>query len=430
MKRFILYSYNFPPIGGAGAQRPLKFARYLRQRGWEAVVLTGPGNASGRWTPRDATLADEVPPDVEVERVAGPEPSRSTGWAARAERWLRTPTPWEQWWGASSVERARRIGSVDAVYTIMSPYESALPSMQIARERGCPWIADLGDPWGLDEMMLYPSELHRRLELRRMRRLLGTAAGIAMSTQEAAERVKHAFPELRETPIVVIPNGYDEADFEQPVAPRDDRSFRVVHTGYLHTALGQQQQRVSLLRKMIGGGTRGVEIITRSHVYLLEAVNRLLEDDPVARERLEIHFAGVMSPEDEDIARQCTATRVHGYLTHSESLALIRTADLLFLPMQNLPPGSRAGIVPGKTYEYLASGRPILGALPDGDARDILDDAGGAFLSRPDDVDAMYRILRDALHGGHAPSRKPHAVERFSYRRLSEHVAGLLDRVV
>jgi hypothetical protein len=70
---------------------------------------------------------------------------------------------------------------------------------------------------------------------------------------------------------------------------------------------------------------------------------------------------------------------MRSYVPPAESVALIRLADLLFLPMRDLPPGVRVTIVPGKTYEYLASRRPILAAVSDGDARDLLE-SGGAFL--------------------------------------------------
>jgi len=181
---------------------------------------------------------------------------------------------------------------------------------------------------------------------------------------------------------------------------------------------------------LIGGSISDVEIITRSHVYLLEAVNRLLEEEPSVASRLEVHFAGVISPGDAEIAARCPVSQLHGYVTHAESIALMRGADLLFLPMQNLPPGRRAGIVPGKTYEYLASETPILGALPDGDARDILEEAGGAFLCRPDDVDAMQQIVRGAVRGDlSAPRRNEEVVAGFAYERLCERVAELLAQV-
>ena len=99
--------------------------------------------------------------------------------------------------------------------------------------------------------------------------------------------------------------------------------------------------------------------------------------------------------------------------------------------MQNVPAGVRATIVPGKTYEYLASGTPILAAVPDGDARDILEQAGNSTLVRPDDVAGMSAAIRTELERRRAgvPSRPPDpaVVERFEYRRLAADLAAAFD---
>jgi glycosyltransferase involved in cell wall biosynthesis len=86
-------------------------------------------------------------------------------------------------------------------------------------------------------------------------------------------------------------------------------------------------------------------------------------------------FAGTTSAKDRAAVSNlkiAANTRFPGYLSHEESVQMISTADLLFLPMHNLANGMRSRIVPAKTYEYMATGRPILAAVPDGDARDFL----------------------------------------------------------
>jgi glycosyltransferase involved in cell wall biosynthesis len=438
VQRILFLSYHFPPIGGSGAQRPARFVRYLRDLGYECVVITAPGPLDERWTPTDETLAAGLPASTDVRRLPGPEPASSTGWRGRAERWLRIRSPWERSWieGQLSLGReAARDYEVDLVYAWMQPYASAEPAAQLARELGKPWVADLGDPWALDEMMLYPSALHRALERAKMRSLLGKAAAIVMSTPQACLEVGRSFPELARKPLVAIPNGFDATDFEDSVRPREDSAFRIVHTGYLHTELGQAQRRASVLRRLVGGAAvPGVDIMTRSHVYLLEAVDRLLAHEPSLGSRLEIHLAGVLSRSDLEIAERSPVVRIRGFLSHVESLHLMRTADLLFLPMQNLPAGTRATVVPGKTYEYLASGRPILASVPDGDARDILAEAGNAALCRPDDVEGMARALRREVErwrtGQPAPTPRSEVVARFEYRSLAAKLAEVFDGVL
>lgn len=435
-RRLLFHSYHFPPIGGSGAQRPLRMARFLGEHGYEPVVVTGGGATADRWAPEDATLVAELPPELEIARLpAAAEPEGSTRWRGRAERWLFLRPRWSAWWIDGSTELAAEVaGDVDLIYVWMQPYDSAFAGAELAKRLGRPWVADLGDPWALDEMMVYPSALHRRRDLARMGALLETAAAVVMSTPEAVRRVLAAFPALRDRPVVAIPNGYDAADFDGPRPSRDDGRFRIVHTGYLHTELGRQLRSSLPMRRLLRGSVPGLDILTRSHVVLVEALNRLLEREPGLADTVELHLAGVLTDADREVAARCPVVTMHGYVTHAESVELMRSADLLFLPMQRLPPGVRATIVPGKTYEYLASGTPILGAVPEGDARDILAEAGNNVLCRPDDVDGMAAALAERIgafrHGEPGRPPDPAVVARYEYRHLAERLAGVFDEVL
>src|SRR5919204_6281926 len=117
MRRILFLAYHFPPVGGGGVQRNSKFVRYLRDFGYEPVVVTGPGGAAGRWTPDDPTLGGDVPDGVEVHRVTGPEPAGAGAWRGRRERWLGLTTAWERWWMDGAVATGvAAAGDVDLVY--------------------------------------------------------------------------------------------------------------------------------------------------------------------------------------------------------------------------------------------------------------------------------------------------------------------------
>jgi glycosyltransferase involved in cell wall biosynthesis len=410
--------------------------RGLLDHGYESVVVTGGGATSDRWAPEDTTLAHEIPEGIAVHRVgSAEEPPLSSGARRAAERWLGIGDRWAEWWARSSFRLGRDVGGdVDLIYVWMQPYASADAGAALSSALGRPWVADLGDPWALDEMMIFPSALHRRRALGEMRRLLGTASAIVMSTPEAADRLATRFPELAARPILAIPNGFDRDDFSAAPSRRQDGKFRIVHTGYLHTEIGLQHRRRRRLRELLRASPRGLDILTRSHVYLVEAVNELLGRRPELEGLLEVHLAGVLNEADRSVASSCSATRLLGYVTHRESIELMQTADLLFLPMQNLPRGTRSTIVPGKTYEYLASGSPIIAAVPDGDARDILGQSGNAILVRPDDTEGLVEGISSALDrwqsGAPAPAPDHALVARFEYQRLASDLAGVFDRVL
>lgn len=435
MDRILFLAYHFPPIGGGGVQRNAKFARYLPELGYLPLVVTGPGRAAGRWTPEDESLMSEIPGEVPVHRIPGPEPEPATGRRAALERRLMIRTPFTRWWVRGAVELGKAVGGEAAlVYGSLVPYESAEAAATLARALRKPWVADLQDPWALDEMWLYPSSLHRRLDLRRMRSVLATADAVVMNTPEAAARVLSRFPELRSKPVVSIPNGFDAEDFHAPAPAQSNGTFRIAHAGYLHTEDGLRLRERRKVRRLLGGLLAPVDILTRSHVYLLEAIERLVARQPALASVIEVVLAGVTSDTDIRLGARYPFVRMPGYLPHAETVALLRSADLLFLPMHDLPDGLRAGLVPGKTYEYLAAGRPILAAVPQGDARDLLTDAGNALLCPPADVDQMATIIGRQIErwraGLSAPAPRADVVARYERRRQAEQLAGVFSTVV
>jgi glycosyltransferase involved in cell wall biosynthesis len=433
MRTVLLLAPYFPPIGGAGVQRNVQLVRGLPGHGFEPVVITGPGAPDYRWTPADTSTSGEGI-DPAIHRLPGPEPPHGVRWEGRAERWLRVGTRWERWWFANATRVAASLpADIDLVHAALRPYSTARTAHEVARQLGRPLVVDLEDPWALDEMLVYPTGGHRALEARAMHRALSGADAIIMNTREAARRVVQAFPELGRARVEGIPNAFDAADFAPSVAARTDGRFRIVHTGSMHTELGLRQRSAGRARLALGGHVRGVDFLPRSYVFLVEALERLLQARPDLRDVVEVHFAGVLTSDERAARGRCPYVRLHGFLSHPDTIALLRSADLLFLPMQDLPPGTRATIVPHKTYEYIASGRRILAAVPDGDARDLLEASGTAELCRPADVTAMSRIVEaelDRWRAGQEPLPDPEVVQRCEARRLVADVARVYEHLL
>jgi glycosyltransferase involved in cell wall biosynthesis len=397
------------------------------------VVVTGPEAAGAEWAPPDESLAAVVPSGTRVFRATGPEPPRRRGWRARASRWLRLRPPFARWWADAAVDAGRAAAlevDIDLIYASMSPFETAEAAARLSRELGKPWVADLRDPWALDDWLVYPTRVHRRLELRRMRAALASASAVIMNTPEATAQALRHIPELRGTPVITIPNGFDRADFDGTVPPREDAAFRVVHAGFVHVRDDRSHRRTGIARELLGGAVKGLDAGTRSHVYLLHALQTLLGRRSDLEGRIEVHLAGILSDADRRVSGFELVT-AHGYLPHDETVDLLRSADLLFLPMHDLPEGRRARIVPGKTYEYLAARRPILAAVPDGDVRDLMREAGNAFVVRPKDVEGMARIVEQeadrVLGRSTAPAANEDLLRRHERRELTRRLAEVFD---
>jgi glycosyltransferase involved in cell wall biosynthesis len=371
--RVLFLSYAFPPVGGSEAQRNARLVRHLPEQGYEPVVLTGPGSPS--WTPIDRSLRLD---GVEIYRLSG-EPAQSGEWGRRAERWLRTRSAWRRWWHEEARRTARRATRVDLVHASISPFE--------------------------------------------------TAQAVVMSTPEAARRARMLVPGKH---VAVIASGVEQDEFAAGPAERGDGVFRIVHTGALHTRLAATLERFGGLHRILGGVLPGVDFRTRSHVYLLEALARVERE---LRRPVELHLVGDLTPEDEAaLAHSPVPVRRHGYLPHEETVALIRSADLLFLPLHDVRKGGRVAIVPCKTYEYLASGKPILAAVPDGDARDLLLRHGTALICGPSDVAGLARGLARELRRWRAHIAAPYAnpgdLLAYEYQALTAELASVYDRVL
>jgi glycosyltransferase involved in cell wall biosynthesis len=386
-----------------------------------------------RWTPEDPVLLASVPPGTEIHRLEGPEPPAAAGWAGRAERWLQRPGPWLRWWldGVEQLGREHGAGA-DLIYVACAPYETALAGAALSRALRIPWIADLEDPWAVDEMRVHPTLAHRLYDTRRMRSALASAAAVVTCAAETSAQIRRVAPSAGHGIVPAIPIGFESADFRLDPAPSDGR-FRIVHTGSLHTDLGLRHRQTRRARRLLGGSSLDVDIFTRSHVFLLQAVDEVLKAQPELDGQIEVVLAGDLTDGDRAHVGARAYVRETGRLSHTETAALMRSADLLFLPMQNLPAGRRATLIPYKTYEYLAAERPILAAVPDGDVRDMLAPIDHASVVRPADVPAMADAIRtwrerapvaQVEQGVGSP-----ALAELERARLVGRIAAVLDQV-
>jgi glycosyltransferase involved in cell wall biosynthesis len=175
-----------------------------------------------------------------------------------------------------------------------------------------------------------------------------------------------------------------------------------------------------------------IDLLCRSHYYLLEAVSLLMDREPDFASSIDIVLAGVMSDEDQLIIDQSPA-REHvqtlGYIDHSAAIREMMAADILFLPMHGIPSGRRARIVPGKTYEYLATGRPLLAAVPDGDAKDFIAAANAGITTEPCDApmiaSAIHALAQEPTEARSIGQEVGQFERRYLTRRLARHLGRL-----
>lgn len=263
-----------------------------------------------------------------------------------------------------------------------------------------------------------------------MQRLFASCSRVLWNCREACSAAQEAFAEHCEARFTTLANGYDEADFSQ-VQQRPSSRYRLTHVGFLHAAKGLKVRRRPGWLRALGGELRPVDFLARSHFYLLQALARVAARHPEWRQRWELRLMGPASREDLDlIEKSGLGDHVHvsGYVDHEKAVQEMVDADRLFLPHHGLPRGFRARTVPGKTYEYLRSRRPILAALPEGDARDLMARSGDHVVLSAEDVTSMAEALeqdmRRFFEQGRAPDLDPlPGLEAFERRALTMRLA-------
>ena len=436
MKRVLVISYYFPPDGGAGTQRAAKFCKYLPEFGWKPIVVTRTEpERRGTWDPLDASLVDDIGAETEVVRVAPPAAAvgRQGRFARRnAERgWLEG--------FAAAAERVIAGHDVAAVLITMSPFELTQVGERLRRPN-LPVIYDLRDPWALDGWRTYRSILDWRLDLGRMKRAFRSADGIVANTPDSLKAFLAMLPSLDPRRLETIPNGFDAEDFErvaEAVVPEAPDRFRLVHTGTpLSICLYRDPGLRGLIRHALEYRAEPMVPSGRTFLHLLAAI-RLLRDRRHPRaESLQLVHAGVADSATKRCVRESgveDAVALLGYRPHVETVTWLRRADALFLALHDLPAGHRSLIVPGKTYEYLASGKPILGCLPPGDAADLVAASGRGFLAPPCDPERIASRLAEMLDlwasGAVKGGLQLDGVAQFERRELTRRLAGFLSRL-
>ncbi len=427
LRRLLLFAYFFPPTGGAGVQRVVKFAKYLPEWGWIPTVVTV---ASSDYWMKDPTLGSEVPPGTQVVRTkaltglsllrrlapahAGTgAPVRKSARAIRSLRRIASfflvPDTYVGWvpFAVAAGKQLLTSRGYDAMMTTSSPDSAHLIGLQLAKRFGVPWIADFRDPWTRRMAFSPPTVLHASLHRHLEGRVLKGATLVTVTSEETRRDYLNLYPEMPPEKIRVVTNGYDEEDFQsQHAQPPRDR-FVLLHAGQLNPE--------------------------RPARPLLEGVSRFLEMHPEARGVLSVQFLG---PHYESDSRASAELGVSGCVRfeqarpHRETIERLLGAHVLVLMEQD---SERGGLIlPGKIFEYLRARRPILGLLPKGAAWRLIEELGVGVCVRTGDAAAcarqIERFYRQFQEGGPpGTGLSSEVLRRFERRSLAGRLAGLLE---
>ncbi len=429
-RRVLLVSYHFPPVGGAGVQRPAKFARYLPEFGWDVSVL----QAANPSVPLlDQSLLDELPPDTVIQLARTFEPSYAAkqavttpagdraapGATARLRRALRSAAavalqPDAQvLWLPDAVRRGRQLLARmphDAILATAPTYTNLLVGALLSRATGLPLISDFRDEWDISSTYWENaprSALAQAVQRRMQRFVYRRSSAIVATTKASTARIAARAAEAGVAPkAVCIYNGWDAEDLQSargvaPVRPRDADALRLVYAGTLWNLT--------------------------SVAPVADALERLAAEAAGSVDRLELVAVGQLL-QLQRIARTGATLANVDYCSHPEALATMQSADALLLLLSGVPGAER--VAPAKVFEYLAMRRPILAVMPEGEIAALVRETGAGQHFLPDDIAGIAEWFRQHLaRRAPAPAADERQIARFERRALTGQLAALLDQL-
>ena len=423
MKKVLIISYYWPPAGGSGVQRWLKFVKYLPINNWQPIIYT-PENPY--FEIKDEKLLSNVPAEAEIWKKTIWEPyalkdklfgkgnrSQSAGVISNKNslknkvlNWIRgnifIPDP-KVYWVKSSVKFLKKKIKEEGIRHIITtgpPHSMHLIGLALKKQNpGLKWTADFRDPWSeldlLDEFHLSKSsrDKHKKLE----REVLQTAD----MTLTVSESWVNDLKRLGAKNVALITNGYDSTDFNLKLKKTD--KLIIGHYGLLNHL--------------------------RNPINLWETLNQLCKENKVLNSKLEIHLSGNI---DTDVISKIKSytylkgkVKELGYLSHTQVLQEYNEASVLLLLLFNSETGK--GNYPGKIFEYFAAQKPILAFGPsESDTGNLIAKTNSGIYFSYDEANlrqAVFDLLEERKKFEFSD------MEDFSREKLTKDLSELLNKL-
>lgn len=414
VKRVLMIAYHFPPIRhSSGIQRTLNFARYLRDHGWQPIILTI--NPMAYPATGQDQMAD-VPDDVIVHRAFGLDTARHLSVAGRYPGFMARPDRYASWLPGAVFAGLRLIRRYKP-QAIFSTYPIATAHAiggWLERLSGLPWVADFRDSMTEDDFPVEPAvwRSYRKIE----QRVMVHCDRALFTTPGTLDMYRERYPEVRSERLLVIPNGYDEEAFaaaEQVCRKPDDSADvgpkRIVHAGLLYPNERDPRPFFAAVKQLKAQGVIRADKL----IWVLRATGH----DDIYRPLL--HELGI-----DDVVRLEPAV---GY---RDALAEMLCADGLLL----FQAANCNHQIPAKLYEYLRARRPIIALTdPAGDTARALRDANTGVIGRLDDADDIEAVIRrfllDLEQGAFTPAGGA-VIRQYERANTAARLAEVLDGVV
>jgi len=422
--KVLIITYYWPPAGGSGVQRWLKFVKYLPGFDVEPVIYTV---QDPKYALMDKTLEKEIPKNIEILKQPIWEPNNllslfnnkqqktSSGFLNPNPSFFEKQLQYiranyfipdaRKYWIKPSVKFLSEYlnnNKVDVIITTGPPHSLHLIGMELKRRFPIKWISDFRDPWtDIDYFHQLPlskksKQKHKELE----EKVLQQSDAILV----VGKTMKTKFEQFNKN-IHVISNGYDGDLMRDKLEL--DKKFSITHIGLMNA--------------------------DRNPKNLWEVLSELIDENTDFTEDLEIKLVGKVA---EEVKQNILARKLEGmtcyidYVSHDDVMKYQKSTQVLLLAVNNVP--SSKGIVTGKIFEYLQANRPVLAIAPkDGDLAEIIKKTNSGEVVGFDDKDKLKKVIKDYYNSYknkilHIGSKN---IEQYHRKNLTKKLAKVISSI-
>ncbi|MBE2219009.1 MAG: glycosyltransferase family 4 protein [Ignavibacteria bacterium] len=383
MKKVLIISYYFPPMGMGGVQRTAKFAKYLGKFGWQPYVLTV--------TPKmylasdNCLLHEMLSSGVKIFRTGSGEVNGESGKVVKfkkdsnrkllsniSQTFLLPDS--KIFWKSPALTLAEKIvkeEGIEMIFATAPPYTDFLIACELKEKTGLPVVVDYRDSWIDCPNNFYPTPLHKNIHRKMETHVLEHADKVVTINDRIKELIHLRYPFVKDEKVMVIPQGFDPDDFDQSKHASKNGTPGKMRITYSGSFLNYYTPK-----------------------YFLDGLKAAIDRVPEMRSNVEACFVGTFPEEYREYIRglgieECV--NITGYVEHSVCTSYLRDSHVLWMMINK---SERSDLhSTGKLYEYLGAGKPILACVPEGVARKSLEGHGASILTEPDDTAAITNAL-------------------------------------
>ncbi len=372
MKKALLIAYHFPPLGGGGVFRTLKFTKYLPEFGYQTYVLTV---KNPMYREKDPTLVKEIPAEAKIHRTFSFEHRilRVPRLLNINLKWFYLPDQNIGWlpFGASAGAKLVKKENIDVIFATSPIWTSLLIGLLVKKKTKKPLVVDFRDPWTDNPFISYPTKLHQRLERKMEKTVLTQADYVTVATDLIKSNLIRKYPFI-ESKIETITNGFDPDDFKNLKIGKKTGKFTITYVGSIYGLLTAKP--------------------------FLTALKALVEEKKGFKEKAEAVFVGNCGKETSRLVRELGLeenVRFVGYVPHRKGLEFMVNAQALLL-LITLEGSKGERILTGKLFEYLASRKPIIALVPEnGLAANVIKSLKAGTVVSPRDVQRVKTAIEN-----------------------------------